>query len=126
MTNADDGSAVTDEIFMALAAEYGWPDRGQQERATVTLDPGALDALAGEYQLPNPNAPGRTPIPVRVSHQGRQLFLEVEPYVPKHEIFPASADSFFTPSGGDVVFTRDRSGRGMKVSLGGQTATRVK
>ena len=124
MTNADDGSAVTDEIFTALAAEYGWPDHGQLERATVTLDPGALDALAGEYQLPNPNAPGRTTIPVRVSHEGRRLFLEVEPYVPKHEIFPASADSFFTLSGGDVVFTRDRSGRGMKVSLGGQTAFR--
>ncbi|HEV8357034.1 MAG TPA: serine hydrolase domain-containing protein [Gemmatimonadales bacterium] len=126
MTNADDGSAVTDEILMALAAEYGWPDYGQKVRATVALDPGALDALAGEYQVPNPNAAGRTPIPVRVSHEGSGLFLEVVPYVPKHEIFPASADSFFTLSAGEVVFTRDRSGRGMKVRLGGQTATRVK
>lgn len=122
MTKADDGSAVTDGIFMALAAEYAWPDYGQRERATVTLDPKALDALGGEYQVLNPNVRGAAPIPVLVSSDGGRLFLEVKPYIPKLEIFAASADSFFTSSGDDVIFTRDRSGRGATINLEGQIA----
>jgi CubicO group peptidase (beta-lactamase class C family) len=124
MTNADDGSVVVDEIFMALAAEYGWPDYGQRERATVALDPRALDALAGEYQAPDPNQQGAPPIPVLVTHEGARLFLEVRPFVPRHEIFPASADSFFTLSGSELSFTRDASGKGVAVSLGGIIAKR--
>ena len=124
MTNADDGSAVVSETFMALAAEYGWPDYGQEERATVVLDPKALDALAGEYQAPDPNQPGAPPIPVLVTHEGERLFLEVRPYVPKHEIFPASADSFFALTGAGMTFTRDASGRGAALRLGGITAKR--
>ena len=124
MTNADDGSVVVNEIFMALAAEYGWPDYGQQVRATVPLSSSALDELAGEYQAPNPNPPGTPPIPVLVTHEGERLFLEVRPYVPRLEIFPASPDSFFALSGMNLSFTRDASGKGVALRLGGITAKR--
>jgi CubicO group peptidase (beta-lactamase class C family) len=124
MTNGDDGDIVVEEIFMALAAEYGWPDYGPRVRATVALDPKALDALAGEYQAPNPNLPGAPPIPVLVTREGDRLVLEVRPYVPRDEIYPASADSFFSLSGNDVTFTRDASGRGVALMLGGIVAKR--
>ena len=126
MTNGDDGSALTDEILMALAAEYDWPGYGQRQRAATALDPKSLEKLVGEYAAPNPGAKDRAPIPVLVTGEGGRLFLEARPFVPKLEIFAASTDSFFTLSGGTVVFSRDASGRGVAVSLGAQTATRLK
>ncbi|MGQ0650372.1 MAG: hypothetical protein ACT4P7_22760 [Gemmatimonadaceae bacterium] len=53
------------------------------------------------------------------------LTLEAKPFVPKFDIFPASADTFFALSGFTVMFTRDASGRGVTLNLGGQTAVRV-
>ena len=54
------------------------------------------------------------------------MFVEALPFAPRFEIFPASADSFFTLSGEDVIFTRDRAGRGVKLTLDGQVATRAR
>jgi CubicO group peptidase (beta-lactamase class C family) len=126
MTNADDGSPVNDELLMAVAAEYGWPDYGPTERATVALEVPALDGLAGDYEIPNPNSAAREMIRVLVRREARRLFVEVPLHLARLEIFPASADSFFTLSGENVIFTRDRAGRGLKLSLDGQVATRTK
>jgi CubicO group peptidase (beta-lactamase class C family) len=122
MTNADRGAGLIDEVFQSVAAEYQWPAYGQTERITVTLAPTQLDGLVGQY-APRQDAAG-TPVVVEVTGEGGRLFLEVLRLAPKHELFPASADSFFTLAGSNVVFTRDESGRATKVNLGGQVEAR--
>lgn len=53
MTNSDSGSQVANEMFAAIAAEYGWPDYVPREKTVVEVDPATLHSYVGDYQLPN-------------------------------------------------------------------------
>jgi hypothetical protein len=90
----------------------------------MALVPEQLDGLVGEYEAVNPGAKDGGLIPVLVTREGGRLFLEVKPFISRQEILPASADSFFMLAGGDLGFTRDGSGRGVKVGFFGITAVR--
>jgi len=124
MTNGDGGATLIDEIFQSIAAAYDWPGYGQTERAVAALSSEQLAGLVGEYSAPGPAG---APVPIVVTLWAGRLYLDVRGFLPKAEIHPSSADSFFTLGGADIVFTRDRSGRATAVSLGGQIrATRVR
>jgi hypothetical protein len=69
------------------------------------------------YSAPGP-AGGH--VAIEVSRENDRLFFVVPGFLPKGEIYPLSADSFFTAKGSSVVFTRDQSGRAVKLNLGGQ------
>jgi CubicO group peptidase (beta-lactamase class C family) len=123
MTNGEQGSRLTDELFQSVGAEYGWPHSAPTVRSAATIDSTVLDGLAGDYLTPGPNY---RPVVVTVRRDGVRLFLEVPGFVPKAELVPTTADSFFTLDGSDVTFRRNQAGRGDTVRLGGQTvATRA-
>ncbi len=124
MTNADQGDLLINELIMSIAAEYQWPARTQSEREVVTLTRQELDGVAGTYSLPP--APSGAPVYYEVSLEDGQLFAELKGLgaYPKTALYPASADSFFTLSGLPVAFTRDSSGRAVKVKMGGIEGTR--
>jgi len=127
MTNSNRGGTLFNEVLQSIAAEHQWPAGTQTEREVVNLSSGQLDKLVGEYTLltePIPNSP----LSCEVSREGERLFVEMEVYSLfaemkvyslKIEIYAASAESFFTTAGLDVQFTRDSSGRAVKVELAG-------
>ena len=82
-----------------------------------------LDALAGRYRLTERIA--GAPVVVTVTRDGGALTLAAPPFMAKFEMYPATADSFFTINGSNVVFTRDRAGVGVTVRLGRSRATRI-
>jgi CubicO group peptidase (beta-lactamase class C family) len=118
MTNADRGDALISEVLFSIAAEYGWPGRQQTEREIVTLSSEQLEGLVGMYTLPA--APSGSPVYYVVSRQGGQLFGELQGLgsYPKSELYAATADSFFTISGLPIAFSRDSSGRALKMRMG--------
>jgi CubicO group peptidase (beta-lactamase class C family) len=119
MTNADQGEALIREVITSIAAEYHWPADIQSEREVVAaLTTRQLDGLVGTYTLPP--GPSGAPVYYEVSREGGQLFAELKGLglYGKGEIHAASADSFFTTSGLSIVFTRDSSGRAVKVKMG--------
>jgi CubicO group peptidase (beta-lactamase class C family) len=117
MTNADLGSYLNDEIFQSIAAEFHWPEYGQSEREAVTLTSEQLEGIVGIYLAPGPFG---APVTYEVSREGEQLFAELKGFSPRIGIYAASADTFFSITGYTIVFTRDESGRAVKLTLGGQ------
>ena len=117
MTNADGGGSLIDEVFQSIAAEYHWPAHGQTERKVVTLADVEQAGILGEYSAPGPFG---SPVTIEFTRDAERIFLEVRGFIPKNEIYPASADSFFTVSGSNIIFTRDSLHRAVKVTLGGQ------
>jgi len=117
MTNADGGGSLIDEVFQSIAAEYRWPARGQTERTVVTLADVEQAGILGEYSAPGPFG---SPVRIEVTRDRERVFFEVRGFIPKNEIYPATADSFFTASGSNIVFTRDSLHRAVQVTLGGQ------
>jgi hypothetical protein len=90
--------------------------REQITRSVVALDTAQLAGLVGTYAAPGP---GDKPVIIAVTREGDRLFFEVRPFIPPTELYPASADSFFTISNDDVAFRRDRAGVAHTISLGG-------
>lgn len=88
MTNSDRGGPLIEEIFLAVAAEYGWQGLGPRERAVVQLDPSRFDALVGTYWVTNGS------FTLTVSRDGDRLFVEALG-VPKIELYPESDSVFF-------------------------------
>jgi CubicO group peptidase (beta-lactamase class C family) len=118
MANADRADALIDELTMSIAVEYQWPARTQSERTVVTLTSMQMEGLVGTFSLPP--APSGTPVTFEVSRQGGQLLGELKGLgsYPKTELYAVSANSFFTDNGISFVFTRDTSGRAVKMQMG--------
>jgi hypothetical protein len=118
MTNGDGGDALIAEVLTSIATEYGWPGRMQREREVVTLSIAHLDGLVGTYTLPP--GPSGTTVLYQVTRQGERLFAQLQGLGSRSisELYPATADSFFTINGMPAQFTRDSEGRGTKVRLG--------
>src|SRR3546814_1074849 len=53
MANGDGGDLLINEIVRSVARTYRWPDYASQQRATTAVDPTALNAHAGEYEVRN-------------------------------------------------------------------------
>jgi hypothetical protein len=51
MTNGDRGSALAQEIILAVAAEYGWPEPRHQEIILADLPVATLQEISGIYRL---------------------------------------------------------------------------
>ena len=117
MTNGDGGADLIDEVFQSIASAYQWPGYRQTERVIAIIEPAVLEGLVGVYSAPGP-AGGH--VTIEVSRENDRVFFVVPGFLPKGEIYPLSADSFFTAKGSSVVFTRDQLGRVVKLNLGGQ------
>jgi hypothetical protein len=105
--------------MLALAAEYGWPDRAPMRVAVVPLAPEAAAGLAGRYRLRVGPLAG---IPAEVRQQGDKLVLSAPQLPPDEELLPESDTRFVLATlGWRVTFTRDASGKapGLTVNRGG-------
>jgi hypothetical protein len=51
MTNGDRGSALAQEIILAVTREYGWPGAGYQEVTLAEVAPEILERIAGSYRI---------------------------------------------------------------------------
>ncbi len=86
MTNGDRGGWLGAEILRSIAREYGWPIFQPREKAVVPVDPAALTALTGRYEI----GPGHA---LDVVLDKDTLFIvDGEERV---ELFPESATRFF-------------------------------
>lgn len=101
MTNGDQGSALTREIFHSVAREYGWPDFKPIERTLAQIKPEVLPAYVGEYEINGK---------VAVSTENGKLYLQ-PPGQGKQELFPASETEFFLLTDNvRLVFLKDAQG----------------
>jgi CubicO group peptidase (beta-lactamase class C family) len=80
MTNGDGGGSLDQEILLAVAAPYGWPDYGPREITALAMDSTALQEFVGVY------ATDRPPVSVSVTREGDRLFAEAPGAMPKEEI----------------------------------------
>ncbi len=114
LTNSENGGRLAFEIMLSVAAVYGWPDK-RTEREAITLTPGALAKLAGDYDA---GRIGRAKI--RVEHDHLVLTL---PDLGDVTLFPQSADTFFSLGGvPDLKFSAD----GSSFAGGNVTAKRLR
>jgi CubicO group peptidase (beta-lactamase class C family) len=118
MANGDRADWVIGNLIRSIASEYHWPALVQTEREVVPLSTAQLDALVGVYSLPP--GPSGEPVTYEMKRTGNRLFAELKGLgsYPKYELFPSSANSFFSASGLNVDFTLDASGRATSLKMG--------
>jgi CubicO group peptidase (beta-lactamase class C family) len=105
MTNSDSGGELTQEIFRAVAKEYGWPDDKPVEHKLVKMNPATFAAYAGTYEIPDIGK-------LTVTFKSSTLYVQTDPLGPDPiELFPESSTQFFILAN-DVTFTfhKDSSG----------------
>ena len=112
MTNGDRGGLLAAEVLRSVAREYGWPSFKPVKKTAVAVDPQALAALEGRYEL----RPGRL---LEVKLEGGTLFvLDGEERI---ELFPESETRFFdTAEGHTLVFDKGPDGRAVHMTVDGQ------
>ncbi|MDC3954364.1 serine hydrolase [Polyangium jinanense] len=117
MTNNEEGGAsLLREIQLALAAEYGWPDRAPMRVTAIELSAASAAGVAGSYALPD--GMGGT---AEVKQEGGRLVM-LAPRLPKEELIPQSETEFVMGTlGWRVTFKREAGGKatGMTVDGGG-------
>jgi CubicO group peptidase (beta-lactamase class C family) len=118
MTNSDSGGELTEEIFRAVAKEYGWPDYKPIEHAMIKANPSTFAAYSGTYEIPGVGK-------LTIILKSPSLYVEAEPFGPDPiELLPESTTQFFVLSG-DITFTfhKDAQGAitGLTLHAGSQT-----
>ncbi len=118
MTNSDSGGELTEEIFRAVAKEYGWPDYKPIEHTLIKINPATFAAYSGTYEIPDIGK-------LTITLKSPSLYVEAEPFGPDPlELLPESAFQFFILSG-DITFSfhKDAQGAitGLTLHAGSQT-----
>src|SRR5580692_10360671 len=118
MTNSDSGGELTEEIFRAVAKEYGWPDYRPTEHALLKINPATFAAYPGTYEIPGIGK-------LTITLKSPSLYVQAEPLGPDpQELLPESPTQFFVLSG-DITFTfqKDAEGAvtGLTLQAGAQT-----
>jgi CubicO group peptidase (beta-lactamase class C family) len=106
MSNGDLGMLLGSELLMSVAKVYGWPDCEPLVYSLAELDPGLLEAYAGEYQGPSGRVIRLVPYDGRLRVEGLDLFGPFQ-----LELYPRSETDFFCllfPY--DFRFARDAAG----------------
>lgn len=111
LTNSDNGSALIQEIFASIAAEYNWPDFKVVQKSTITPDATLNQKLAGEYLLLNQ--------PAHVFAEADRLYLQSNLLSSKRLELHREADSsfFLTVSETTVRFETDTKNKPTGFSL---------
>ena len=112
MTNGDRGGFLASEVQRAIAREYGWPSFQPVEKKVVPVDPKALAALEGRYEL----RPGKF---LDVKVEAGTLFVGDDEG--KDELYPQAELSFFDMAEGhDILFVKGPDGRVTHMLIDGQ------
>ncbi len=121
MTNGDRGSALAQEIFLAVAEEYGWPEPRYQEITLADLPAADLQIIAGSYRLESEE------MDIVITVEGDHLRADLGGIEVIH-LHP-TAESFFIDlaDGTRFRFHRDEGGAAvaMEVLGAGLTAEKV-
>jgi len=117
MANSDNGIKLANEIALAIAAAYRWPDK-PREREAIPLAATALAKLAGEYEAPQIGK-------VRIRVSGDHLAITVEGE--DMDWFPESSTKFFALMGGlpDIEFKTGDKGDVTGFDVAGLHAKRL-
>ncbi len=102
MANSDNGIRLANEIALAIAAAYNWPDK-PREREAIKLPAEALQKFAGDYEA---QEIGKVRIRVTGDHFSVAVAGE------QADWFPASEMRIFTVTGKlpDIEFTANKKG----------------
>ncbi len=118
MTNADNGSYLTGEIFQSIARVYEWPEYGPAIRIRADIDPSTYSQYTGEYFFDDHDH-------LTVGMEGGRLTL-IASGAPAFELVPESQDRFFmVEMAQSVDFTRGETGNVTGLSFMGYRAKRV-
>ncbi len=113
MTNGDRGSALAQEISLAVAREYGWPVPDYQEVILANIPAETLEEIAGTYRMDADEVDLRQDaeeVVVRVEVVGDHLRVEVVGYQ-TFELHPTAEDWFIDlADGGRVRVDRNDEG----------------
>jgi CubicO group peptidase (beta-lactamase class C family) len=110
MTNSDSGGELTEEIFRAVAKEYGWPDYKPIEHTLIKINPATFAAYPGTYEIPDVGK-------LTIKLKSPSLFVEAEPFGPDPlELLPESPTQFFVLSS-DITFTFHKDVQGAITGL---------
>lgn len=113
LTNADGGTQLAEEVFVAIARAFDWPDYLRPARTPLTLTAADRARYAGVYQL-GPDAPFAQ---VEIADERDALVYRMGG-MPGGPIHAASATSFFsTGSLFDIEFGFGGSGAAETVSV---------
>lgn len=105
MTNSDAGSLLAQEIVLAVADVYGWPDLEPEVVTPLALTAEALAEYAGVYE--SRDQPG---LVLRMTLREGDLFAEM-PGQPAAEMVPLAPDEFLLlPTRQRVIFARADDG----------------
>lgn len=112
MTNGDRGGILASEVLRSIAREYHWPAFNPIEKKVVSVDPKALAALEGRYEL----QPGHI---LEIKAVAGTLF--VIDGQDRIELYPESETRFFeTAEGHTLVFVKGPDGRPTHMMIDGQ------
>lgn len=123
LTNSDNGSGLAEEVFMAIARVYDWPDYRREPRRKAILSDQQLDACTGTYALdPGSPFPG-----IEIDRDATTLHYSMGPF-PRRPIFAETDRRFFSPESlYDIVFSFAADGRATTIEVldGGQVILRA-
>lgn len=106
MVNGDGGPPLLNEILLAIAAEYGWPEYAPREIEAVAPDSAVVEQVVGSWVATKP-----VPITITVSREGGALFVESE-FTPRSEaVFTAPDRLVLLEGGSELTVEMDAKGR---------------
>ncbi|MHB8607637.1 MAG: serine hydrolase [Candidatus Acidiferrales bacterium] len=110
MTNSDSGGEFTEEIYRAVAKEYGWPDFHPTEHTLLKIDPATFASYAGTYEIPGVGK-------LIVTMKSNAPYIQADPLGPDPiELLPDSPTQFFILSA-DITFTFQKDEKGAVTGL---------
>lgn len=113
LTNSENGSLLAEEIIMAVARHYDWPDYVRNPRKVLPLDAGQMRRYAGVYDL-DPGAPFQE---ISLTAAEHSLIYELGT-IPRRPLLCETPTRFFSPeSCYDTVFKLDSVGNAIELSL---------
>jgi CubicO group peptidase (beta-lactamase class C family) len=98
MTNSDSGGELYEEVFRAVAKEYGWPNHQPVEHTLIKINPATFAAYTGTYEIAGIGK-------IQVTLKSSSLYVQTDPLGPDPiELLPESPTNFFILAG-DITFT---------------------
>jgi CubicO group peptidase (beta-lactamase class C family) len=106
MTNSDSGGPLVQEILLAVAKEYGWPEPVPTEHTLGKVDATLLPSYVGAYEGADIGKQ------VFTSKDGK-LYVQADFFGPNaRELYPESASKFFLLTD-DITFSFEKDEKGV-------------